>query len=55
MTEILLYVGGLINHGDFGSALNAVPWPKEERASGVARLKSLTDKLGSWKSNEFKK
>jgi hypothetical protein len=48
-------IGGLINRTDFGSALDAVPWPREERASGVPRLQSLTDKLGSWKSNEFKK
>ena len=48
-------VEGLINREEFGVALNAVHWPKEERASGVARLKSLTDKLGSWKTNEFKK
>jgi len=48
-------VGGLVVHGDFEKALEAVPWPKEGKASGVARLKSLTDKSGSWKSNEFKK
>ncbi|KAK3737217.1 hypothetical protein QZH41_011273 [Actinostola sp. cb2023] len=47
--------GGLINHGEFGHALDAVYWPTEEKQSGVAKLKSLADKLGSWKSNEFKK
>ena len=47
--------GGLLNHGEFGHALDAIHWPKEEQASGVAKLRSLTDKLGSWKTNEFKK
>jgi len=47
--------GGLIDHGEFGHALDAVCWPTEEKQSGVAKLKSLADKLGSWKSNEFKK
>lgn len=42
-------------NADFQMALGAVAWPKEEMASGVARLRQLTDKLGSWKSNEFKK
>ncbi len=48
-------VGGLIDHNDFGIALNHVSWPKEEREKGVAKLRSLTDKLGTWKSNEFKR
>ena len=47
--------GGLLNGGDFGKALEAVKWCREEKARGVARLKSLTDKLGSWKSDEFVK
>ena len=47
--------GGLLNRGDFGKALEAVRWTREEKAKGVARLKSLTDKLGSWKSDEFVK
>lgn len=47
--------GGLVNREDFGRALDAVQWTREEKARGVARLKSLTDKLGSWKSDEFVK
>ena len=47
--------GGLIDRGSFGKALDAVRWTREEKARGVARLKSLTDKLGSWKSDEFVK
>lgn len=48
-------LGGLLNRGDFGRGLDAVVWCREEKARGVARLKSLTDKLGSWKSDEFVK
>lgn len=48
-------VGGLVNRNEFASALNAVAWPREEKASGVARVKSLTDKMGGWKSNDYKK
>ena len=47
--------GGLVNRDVFASALNTVNWPKEEKASGVARVKSLTDKMGGWKSNDYKK
>lgn len=47
--------GGLIDRDDFASGLTAVNWPKEEKASGVARVRSLTDKMGGWKSNDFKK
>ena len=47
--------GGLIDRDDFSSALAVVNWPKEEKASGVARVTSLTDKMGGWKSNDFKK
>ncbi|XP_048576071.1 uncharacterized protein LOC125557470 [Nematostella vectensis] len=47
--------GGLLNRADFSAALEAVNWTTEEKAKGVARLKSLTDKLGAWKSNEFKR
>lgn len=47
--------GGLVDRDMFEKALNAVRWTREEKARGVARLKSLTDKLGSWKSDEFVK
>lgn len=47
--------GGLLNRGDFSKAITAVRWTTEEYQKGVARLKSLTDKLGGWKSNEFKR
>ena len=47
--------GGLVERGAFGKALDAVQWTREEKARGVAKLKSLTDKLGSWKSDEFVK
>ena len=48
-------VGGLVNRNEFASALDAVVWPREEKASGVARVRSLTDKMGGWKSNDYKK
>lgn len=47
--------GGLVEWGAFGKALTAVQWTREEKARGVARLKSLIDKFGSWKSDEFVK
>ena len=47
--------GGLVDRDSFAEALNAMKWTREEKAKGVARLKSLTDKLGSWKSDEFVK
>lgn len=48
-------VGGLIVRGEFNSALQAIKWTSEEVGKGVARMKTLTDKLGGWKSNEFKR
>ena len=47
--------GGLLVRDDFSSALQCVPWTTEEKEKGVARMKTLTDKLGGWKSNEFKR
>lgn len=47
--------GGLLEHGAFASALQAIKWTPEEKEKGVARMQVLTDKLGSWKSNEFKR
>ena len=38
--------GGLINCDDFASGLTAVNWLKEEKASRVARVRSLTDRMG---------
>ena len=47
--------GGLMVRTEFKAALQAVKWTTEEKGKGVARLKTLTDKLGGWKSNEFKR
>ena len=47
--------GSLIDCDDFASGLTAVNWLKEEKASGVARVSSLTGRMGAWKSNDFKK
>lgn len=55
VNERIPAAGGLVDRGDFGKALGAVAWTREEKSRGVARLKSLTDKLGSWKSDEFVK
>lgn len=55
VTERTRAAGGLVERGAFGKALDAVQWTREEKARGVAKLKSLTDKLGSWKSDEFVK
>ena len=55
VNERIPTAGGLIDRGSFGEALEAVQWTREEKAKGVAKLKSLTDKLGSWKSDEFVK
>ena len=30
-------------------------WTSEEKGKGVAKIRTLTDKLGGWKSNEFKR
>ena len=46
-------LGGLLVREEFKNALECVNWTTEEKEKGVARMKSLTDKLGSWKSNEF--
>lgn len=48
-------VGGLLVRDEFRHALESVNWTYEEKEKGVARMKTLTDKLGSWKSNEFKR
>jgi hypothetical protein len=47
--------GGLLVREEFKQALECVKWTCEEKEKGVAKLKSLTDKLGAWKSNEFKR
>ncbi|CAB3982717.1 Hypothetical predicted protein [Paramuricea clavata] len=47
-------VGGLLDHEEFKHALECINWTKEEKEKGVGGIRSLTDKLGSWKSNEFK-
>ncbi len=46
-------VGGLLVREEFKHAVECANWTNEEKEKGVARMKSLTDKLGSWKSNEF--
>ena len=46
-------VGGLLLHGDFSDALKYVKWTTEQRATGVAKIKQLSDKLGGWKHAEF--
>lgn len=48
-------VGGLIDREEFRHALECVNWTTEEKEKGVARMKTLNDKLGGWKSNEFKR
>lgn len=48
-------IGGLLSRLEFSTALKAVKWTTEEKATGVARLSSLSDKLGGWKSNEYKR
>ena len=48
-------VCGLLVRDEFRHALESVNWTYEEKEKGVARMKTLTDKLGSWKSNEFKR
>lgn len=48
-------VGGLLLHGDFSDSLKYVNWTTEQRASGVAKMKHLTDKLGGWKHAEVLK
>lgn len=48
-------VGGLLDHSEFKIAYEAIKWTSEEKGKGVGRIKTLTDKLGGWKSNEFKR
>ena len=48
-------VGGLLVHSDFSEALKYVKWTTEQRASGVAKMKHLSDKLSGWKHEEFLK
>lgn len=48
-------VGELLLHGDFSDSLKYVKWTTEQRASGVAKMKHLTDKLDGWKHAEFLK
>lgn len=48
-------VGGLIDRPDFSNAIGYINWTTEQKASGVSRLKNLTDKLGGWKSAEFQR
>ena len=47
--------GGLLDREEFKAALQSVEWTTEEKGKGVARMNALTDKLGGWKSNEFKR
>lgn len=47
--------GGLLVREELKQALGSVEWTCEEKEKGVARLNTLTDKLGGWKSNEFKR
>ena len=47
--------GGLICRNAFKEALEKVKWTKQQRATGVPNSKSLTDKLGGWKANEYLK
>ena len=48
-------IGGLLDREEFRHALQSVNCTREEKEKGVARMKTQTDKPGSWKSNEFKK
>ena len=50
MQKITYYINSL-----FQSALNMVEWTREQKASGSASVKCLTDKLGGWKSDQFLK
>ena len=47
--------GGVIDRGEFAADLHAVPWTTEQKASGIARLQNLTDRLCGWKPAEFNK
>ena len=48
-------VGGLVSRNRFGMSLAHVKWTKQQKASGVPNAKSLTDRLGGWKANEYLK
>ena len=45
--------GGLVVHEELQRALNIVEWTREQKASGSASVKCLTDKLGGWKSDQY--
>ena len=47
--------GGLLTRIDLKENLEKVLWTKEQRASGVAKIKFLSEKLGGWKSDEYVK
>ena len=47
--------GGIMSRHDFKDNLEKVVWTREQKASGVAKVKFLTDKLGGWKSDEYYK
>ena len=47
--------GVLINRKNVRKALNAVPWEREQNATEVPSRKTLTDKLGGWKSDQYYK
>ncbi len=40
-------VGGLMIRDEFKAAFEAVKWTSEEKGKGVAKIRTLTDKLGS--------
>lgn len=48
-------VGGLVSRNDLKEHLEHVKWTKQQKASGVPSTKSLTDKLGGWKADDFLK
>ena len=48
-------IGGLVSRNDFKEHLKHVKWTKKQKASGVPSTKSLTDKLGGWKADDFLK
>ena len=47
--------GGLLIRIDLKENLEKVPWTKEQRASGVAKITFLSEKRGGWKSDEYVK
>ena len=48
-------VGGLLIRTELKDNLEKVLWTKEQRASGVAKIECLSEKLGGWKSDEYLK